>query len=246
MSPLNNIVNKIIVALDVKSREEALALVDRLPETEIFKVGLQMFSAYGPPLLTDLKNRDKKVFLDLKLHDIPNTVAGAVRMSVHHGIHMMTLHASGGREMLERAVEAAAEESERSGLPRPLLLAVTVLTSLKEPQLQEVGISSPVGEQVCRLAELAHTAGTDGVVCSPQEIELIRENFGSDLLVVAPGIRPLWAAAEDQKRIMTPAQAVKKGADYLVIGRPITKAPSPGEAFKKILGELEGPYQGAS
>jgi len=167
-------------------------------------------------------------------------------MIIHHGIQMMTLHASGGGEMLERAVEAAAEESERSGLPRPLLLAVTVLTSLKEPQLQEVGISSPVGEQVCRLAELAHTAGADGVVCSPQEIELIRENFGSDLLVVAPGIRPLWAAAEDQKRIMTPAQAVKKGADYLVIGRPITKAPSPGDAFQKILRELESPYQGAS
>ena len=240
---MHDISRKIIVALDVSSREEALTLVDRLPETEIFKVGLQMFSAYGPPLLSDLKNRNKKTFLDLKLHDIPNTVAGAVRMSVLHGVHMMTLHASGGREMLKSAVEAAAEESERSGYPRPLLLAVTVLTSLKEIQMREVGIPSPVKEQVLRLSELAREAGADGVVCSPLEIDLIRENFGPELLVVTPGIRPSWAAVGDQKRIMTPAQAVKKGADYLVVGRPIIKAPSPGDAFQKILRELESPDQ---
>lgn len=239
MTPMHDVSRKIIVALDVNSREEALALVDGLPETEIFKVGLQMFSAYGPPLLSDLTNRNKKTFLDLKLHDIPNTVAGAVRMGVLHGVHMMTLHASGGREMLESAVEAAAEESERSGVPRPLLLAVTVLTSLKEIQLHEMGISSPVGEQVLRLAELAREAGADGVVCSPLEIDLIRENFGPELLVVTPGIRPSWAAAGDQKRITTPAQAVKKGADYLVVGRPIIKAPSPRDAFQKIRRELE-------
>jgi len=243
MIPMHDISRKIIVALDVSSREEALTLVDRLPETEIFKVGLQMFSAYGPPLLSDLKNRNKKTFLDLKLHDIPNTVAGAVRMSVLHGVHMMTLHASGGREMLKSAVEAAAEESERSGYPRPLLLAVTVLTSLKEIQMREVGIPSPVKEQVLRLSELAREAGADGVVCSPLEIDLIRENFGPELLVVTPGIRPSWAAVGDQKRIMTPAQAVKKGADYLVVGRPIIKAPSPGDAFQKILRELESPDQ---
>jgi len=240
---MNDLSCKIIVALDVNSREEALTLLDRLPETEIFKVGLQMFSAYGPPLLSELKNRNKKAFLDLKLHDIPNTVAGAVRMSVLHGVHMMTLHASGGKEMLKSAVEAAAEESERSGSPRPFLLAVTVLTSLKEIQMREVGVSSPVKEQVLRLAELAREAGADGVVCSPLEIDLIRENFGPELLVVTPGIRPSWAAVGDQKRIMTPAQAVKKGADYLVVGRPIIKAPSPGDAFQKILRELESPDQ---
>ncbi len=243
MIPMNDLSCKIIVALDVNSREEALTLLDRLPETEIFKVGLQMFSAYGPPLLSELKNRNKKAFLDLKLHDIPNTVAGAVRMSVLHGVHMMTLHASGGKEMLKSAVEAAAEESERSGSPRPFLLAVTVLTSLKEIQMREVGVSSPVKEQVLRLAELAREAGADGVVCSPLEIDLIRENFGPELLVVTPGIRPSWAAVGDQKRIMTPAQAVKKGADYLVVGRPIIKAPSPGDAFQKILRELESPDQ---
>lgn len=240
---MTDAIRKIIVALDVNTREEAIALVDGLPETETFKVGLQMFSAYGPSLLADLKNRNKKVFLDLKLHDIPNTVAGAVRMSVLHGIHMMTLHASGGKEMMQRAVEAAAEEAERSNLSRPFLLAVTVLTSLKNAQLQEVGISSPVGDQVRRLADLARAAGVDGVVCSPLEIELIKEEFGLDLLVVTPGIRPRWAAAEDQKRIMTPAQAVKKGADFLVIGRPIIKAPSPGEAFQKIRRELESSDQ---
>lgn len=235
------IAEKIIIALDVGTKPEALALAGELPGARIFKVGMELFTAEGPPLLQEIARLGKRIFLDLKYHDIPNTVAGAVRSASRHGAAMLTLHASGGGEMMTAAAAAAREETARSGRPRPLLLGVTVLTSLKDAQLSEIGCSVPVAGQVLRLAGLAKSAGLDGVVCSPHEIEIIKKEFGRELLVVTPGIRPAWAAAQDQKRIMTPAEAIAKGADYLVIGRPVTGAPSPRAAFAKIVEEISGP-----
>ena len=232
---------KIIIALDVKNKEEAVAVVSGLKDARTFKVGLELFTAEGPALFKKLKVLRKGIFLDLKLHDIPNTVAGAVRSAVRHGVQMMTVHASGGRDMMARAAEAARETAEAEKVERPLLLGVTILTSLKSAELDEVGMKPDVAEQVLRLTGLAKSAGMDGVVCSPQEIEIIRKEHGRDLLIVTPGIRPAWAAAQDQKRTMTPAEAVRKGADYLVIGRPITGAASPGDAFARIVEELERP-----
>jgi orotidine-5'-phosphate decarboxylase len=239
MNQKSDLVKKIIVALDVGSEEKALSLVRDLKEARLFKVGLRLFSAEGPSLLKEIKDLGRNVFLDLKLHDIPNTVADAVGAAVRHGVYMLTLHASGGREMMERAAEAAIEEAQKAGKSRPLLLAVTILTSLKDEQLGEIGMEQDTLRQVLKLALLAKEAGVDGVVCSPQEIEMVKKELGRDFLVVAPGIRPSWAAADDQKRILTPSLAIQKGADFLVIGRPIIKAESPQEAFLKIMDELE-------
>jgi orotidine-5'-phosphate decarboxylase len=231
--------NRIIIALDVQTQEEGIALVSKLRDARTFKVGLELFTAEGPAFFKKLKALRKDVFLDLKLHDIPNTVAGAVRSAFRHGVQMMTIHTSGGREMMAKAAETARQVSIELGRPKPVLLGVTVLTSLKGAELAEVGVTADVAAQVLRLAGLAKAAGLDGVVCSPQEIDVLRKEFGRDLVIVTPGIRPLWAAAQDQKRIMTPAEAVAKGADYLVIGRPITGAPSPQEAFLKVVEELD-------
>jgi len=231
--------DRIIIALDVPNKEEGIALVSRLKDARTFKVGLELFTAEGPALFKKLKALRKDVFLDLKLHDIPNTVAGAVRSAFRHGVQMMTIHTSGGREMMAKASETARQVSAELGRPKPVLLGVTVLTSLKGADLEEVGMGPNVTDQVLRLAGLAKAAGLDGVVCSPQEIEVLRKEFGRELVIVTPGIRPLWAAAQDQKRIMTPAEAVAKGADYLVIGRPITGAPSPDAAFLKVVAELD-------
>ena len=231
--------DRIIIALDVPAKEEAIALVSRLKDARTFKVGLELFTAEGPALFRKLKALRKDIFLDLKLHDIPNTVAGAVRSAFKHGVQMTTIHTSGGREMMAKAAEAARRTAEETGRPKPVLLGVTVLTSLKGADLEEVGQPSDVAGQVLRLAGLAKAAGLDGVVCSPQEIEVLRREYGRELTIVTPGIRPVWAAAQDQKRIMTPAEAVAKGADYLVIGRPITGAPSPNEAFLRVVEELD-------
>lgn len=229
---------KIIIALDVGTKREALALAEALKEARVFKVGLELFTAEGPALLEEALRMGKRLFLDLKYHDIPNTVAGAVRSATRNGVHMLTLHTSGGKEMMAAAARAAQEESARTGRGRPVLLGVTVLTSLKDEELRRIGFAHAVPDQVLRLAVLAKESGLDGVVCSPHEIEIIKKECGGDFLVVTPGIRPAWAAVQDQKRIMTPAQAIAKGADYLVIGRPITEAPSPHEAFLKVLAEL--------
>lgn len=232
-----SLARKIIVALDVNTKQEALELVMELPAAEIFKVGLRLFAAEGPSLLQDIHALGKRTFLDLKLHDIPNQVAGAVLSGSSHCVHMMTLHASGGREMMAAARSAAQEAEKEKGF-KPLLLAVTILTSLKAEQLKDIGMDERILRQVLRLAKLAGEEGMDGVVCSPQEIDTIKEEFGGNLLVVSPGIRPAWAAAQDQKRILTPVEALEKGVDYMVIGRPIIKAPSPSEAFLKILEDL--------
>ncbi len=231
--------DRIIIALDVPTKEAGIDLVGRLPDALTFKVGLELFTAEGPALFRPLKVLRKDIFLDLKLHDIPNTVAGAVRSASKHGVQMMTLHASGGREMMVQAAETARAAAAEAKAPKPLLLGVTVLTSLKGADLDEVGQGADMASQVLRLAGLAKAAGLDGVVCSPREIEVLRREYGRELVIVTPGIRPVWAAAQDQKRIMTPAEAVALGADYLVIGRPITGAPSPNEAFLRVVAELD-------
>ncbi len=233
-----NTAHKIIVALDVDNREQALTLVNKLPGAVIFKIGLRLFTGEGPSLIQNLVQKGKKVFLDLKLHDIPHTVAGAAAMATRQGVSMMTLHASGGRVMMQKAAEVVREESRASGQPRPLLLGVTVLTSLKSAELKDIGMPADAGGQVVRLAHLAQDAGMDGIVCSPQELKMVRAEFGRDFLVITPGIRPVWATADDQKRILTPAMALAQGADYLVIGRPIIAATEPGEAFLRIEQEL--------
>ena len=238
-SSMENKANKIITALDVNNREQAMALVKSLPEAQIFKVGLRLFTAEGPSLLEQLTKMGKLIFLDLKFHDIPNTVAGAVESAVIHGAYMMTLHAAGGRDMMLRASEEATHISKAQGIPRPLLLAVTVLTSMKSDSLEEIGIHSEIKKQVLTLAHLAKNSGMDGIVCSPQELELIKKEFPENFLAVTPGIRPIWASTDDQKRIMTPSQALQKGADYIVIGRPIIAAANPRDSFKRILQEIE-------
>jgi orotidine-5'-phosphate decarboxylase len=232
--------HRIITALDVETKAQALALVRELDLAVLFKVGLELFTAEGPALLQEIKALGKGVFLDLKLHDIPNTVGEAARIGVRHGVRMMTIHTSGGGEMMARAAATAREEADKKGSPKPLLLGVTILTSLKNDDLASIGMMPDTSAQVLRLAALAKAAGLDGVVCSAQEIEIVRREVGPDFLIVTPGIRPAWSAAQDQKRIMTPALAVEKGSDYLVVGRPITQAASPREAFQKIVDELKG------
>jgi orotidine-5'-phosphate decarboxylase len=229
---------RIIIALDVENKAQALALVRELAAAKVFKVGLELFTAEGPELLKDIRALGKDVFLDLKLHDIPNTVAEAARIGVRHGARMMTIHTSGGEEMMAKAAQVARAEAEQRGTRRPLLLGVTILTSLKNEELGAIGMIPDTAAQVGRLANLAKKSGMDGVVCSAREIELVRRDVGPEFLIVTPGIRPAWAAAQDQKRVMTPAEAVAQGSDYLVIGRPITQAPSPAEAFAKIVAEL--------
>ena len=224
--------DKIIIALDVPGTEEALRLLDRLGEPPAFcKIGLELFTACGPSIVRAVIERGSKVFLDLKFHDIPNTAAHAVRSAAGLGVAMTTLHASGGPVMLE----AAAKAAEGSDI---LLLAVTVLTSMDEGQLSATGIPDRPVDQVLRLASLAAKAGIGGIVCSPLEIAPVRANLGSSLRIVTPGVRPTWAAQGDQKRVMTPGDAVKAGADWLVIGRPVTAAPDAAEAYARVIAEV--------
>ncbi len=239
MEKIERMRDRIVIALDVGTKREALALAGELEDARILKIGMELFTAEGPGLLEEAAAMGKKAFLDLKYHDIPNTVAGAVRSAIRHRVHMLTLHTSGGKEMMAAAARAADEESARAGTSKPLLLGVTILTSLKDDDLHQIGYARATADQVLRLALLAKAAGLDGVVCSPHEIEAIKRECGVGFLVVTPGIRPAWAGAQDQKRIMTPAEAMRKGADYLVIGRPITGAPSPHQAFLRLLSEME-------
>jgi orotidine-5'-phosphate decarboxylase len=224
---------RLIVALDVPTAEDARVLVDRLAgRVGMFKVGGQLFSAAGPEIVREIVARGEKVFLDLKYHDIPNTVAGAVGSAARLGVSLLTLHGLGGRAMMEAAVSALPAMGTR-------LLAITILTSHDEPGLQEVGLLASLPDSVRRLARLAREAGVDGVVASPHEVELIREACGRDFLVVTPGIRPAGSKAGDQARLATPAAARRAGADYLVVGRPITEAPDPVAAATAIVREME-------
>lgn len=226
--------DKIIVALDVPDTDGAMRLLDALGSPTLCKIGLELFTAQGPAVVKAVHSRGSSVFLDLKFHDIPNTVAHAVKSAADLGVAMTTLHASGGPVMLEAAAKAAAA----SGNNDLLLLAVTVLTSMDASQLSATGISVEPKAQALRLAGLASAAGIGGIVCSPLEVTAIRDSLGSDLRIVTPGVRPTWAAAGDQKRVMTPAEAVKAGSDWLVIGRPITAAENPKEAYVKVVAEL--------
>lgn len=233
--------DKIIVALDVPTKEEALAIVDELGDkVGAYKIGMQLYNACGPEIIEEVAKRKGRIFLDLKFHDIPNTVASAARVAANLGVYMFNVHACGGSTMMKAAADALKEEAAKLGVERPLLIAVTVLTSMNEEELQgEVGISRSLNEQVAAMAKLAKDCGLDGVVASAKEIKLIREACGDDFLIVTPGIRPRDAAADDQKRIKTPGEAVADGADYLVIGRPITKAADRTAAVANIVADIE-------
>ena len=223
--------NKVIIALDYEKEEDALALVDQLdPPNCRLKVGKEMFTTLGTNFVKQLHSRHFDVFLDLKFHDIPNTVARAVRSAADLGVWMVDLHASGGLRMMEEAKKIL----EPYGKDAPLLIGVTVLTSMEDLDLLQIGINASPMEQVIRLAHLTQRAGLDGVVCSPQEVEILRRNCGENFLLVTPGIRPIGADFGDQRRVMTPAAAIRSGSDYLVIGRPITQAENPAEVLKAI------------
>ena len=224
---------KLIVALDVDTLTKAEALVDTIgPDVEWFKVGKQLFTRYGPAAVDMLKSRGKKVFLDLKFHDIPNTVAQAVRSAASLGADMTNVHAAGGPAMLQAAAAAAAESDI-------LLIAVTVLTSMNTEELAATGINVPPEEHVLRLAKLTQDCGLAGVVCSALEITPIKAACGESFKLVVPGIRPAGAAKGDQKRVMTPGEASEAGADFIVVGRPVTQAPIPAEAAAAVVEELK-------
>ncbi len=227
-------VNPLIVALDTGDKEVLQALVEHLaPVVGAFKVGFYPFLLFGWDLVNYIHSRGSRVFLDLKLHDIPNTVAIAVEVAAHRGVFMVNLHTLGGREMMERAAQVAREIS-----PRPLLLGVTVLTSMETQDLKEVGIQGPVEHRVLSLARLAHESGLDGVVASPQEARTIKEELGKEFVIVTPGVRPPGSPLHDQKRVATPREALLAGAHYIVVGRPICQAPDPVAAAREILEDL--------
>jgi orotidine-5'-phosphate decarboxylase len=232
---------RLVVALDVETVERALALVEQLRgHVGMFKVGKQLFTAAGPGVVREITARGEKVFLDLKFHDIPNTVAMAGVEAARLGASIFNVHAAGGSAMMRATVEAVARAVAREGLARPLMLGVTVLTSLDEAALHEIGVGGTVEAQVVRLARLCRAAGLDGVVASPQEIVPIRDAVSDpDFVILTPGVRPAGAALDDQRRVMTPGEAVRAGATYLVVGRPVTGAADPAEAAKKIAQEIE-------
>jgi orotidine-5'-phosphate decarboxylase len=232
--------NPILVALDVESAAKALALADTLRgSVGGYKIGKQLFTAAGPEVVRELTSRGDRVFLDLKFHDIPNTVAGAVQSAVATGAWMVNVHASGGSAMMQAAAESAAKSATALGRPRPLVIAVTVLTSMNDAALAEVGVTRPLIDQVVHLAKLAKQAGLDGVVASPQETRAIRDACGADFQIVTPGIRPVdQQGKDDQARTLTPVEAMQAGSTYLVIGRPITGAPDPRAAADAIAASL--------
>ena len=228
--------SRVIVALDFQDRLDALQLVEQLdPGRCRLKVGKEMFTRFGPGFVQALQGRGFDVFLDLKFHDIPNTAAAAVEAAADLGVWMVNVHASGGRHMMEAC---ARQLAARNAEERPLLYGVTVLTSLTDNEIREIGWSGSSEEVVTRLAGLTHESGLDGVVCSAMEAEFLKSTFGPGLGLVTPGIRPAFAVQGDQQRVMTPAKALAAGSDYLVIGRPITRAEDPMEALARIEAEI--------
>lgn len=224
--------DKIIVPLDVPTIEDAIALLNQLPDVTFWKVGLELFVNTGSSILSTLKSRQKRIFLDLKLHDIPNTVAGATRAAIKYDVDLLTLHATNGRNALQAAAEAVQGTSTQ-------LLAVTLLTSINARDLAfDLQIPLELPEYTLKMALLAQESGIQGAVCSPLEASHLKRVCGDNFLLVCPGVRPSWAATGDQQRVMTPADALKAGADYLVIGRPITAASDPVEAWERIVGEV--------
>ena len=227
--------DRLIVALDVPSASQARQIVQTIGEAATtYKIGKQLFTAEGPQVVRDLVSSGRKVFLDLKFHDIPNTVAGAVKSAAALGVGMLTVHASGGSKMLKAAAEAARQSS-----PQPLVLAVTVLTSLSDSDLQELGISGTVQSQVLRLGALARAAGCGGLVASAQEARELRHELGDGFAIVTPGIRPAGSASGDQARVVTPTDAIAAGATHLVVGRPILDAADPAKAAENIVQEIQ-------
>jgi orotidine-5'-phosphate decarboxylase len=233
--------DRLIVALDVPDARQALDLVDTLGDTcQWFKVGMELYYATGNALIQDLRNRGFDVFLDLKLHDIPNTVAGAVRSATAAGASLLTLHATGGAAMMTAAAQAATAP----GSPR--LLAVTVLTSMDANELAGIGITDTPAVEALRLAKLAQSCGISGMVCSAEEVAELRAKLGPETLLVIPGIRPKGSDADDQKRIATPTEAIRQGASMLVVGRPITRADNPAATARAILDEIAAGASDAS
>lgn len=237
--------DKIIVALDVSTAEEALSFIEQLrEEVGAFKIGLQLFTAGGARFVREIVESGIKIFLDLKFHDIPNTVAKASIEAARLGVWMFNVHASGGSEMMRRTIKEVREACAKENLKQPKIIAVTVLTSSNEETLREVGVIEDVPSQVLKLAKLTAESGLDGVVASPREIQLIRSEINDrDFLIVTPGVRPQMRNSDDQKRVLTPAEAVNAGADYLVIGRPILQAENPVSTVGEILEGIEKSQQ---
>lgn len=236
---MNDPKDKILVALDVETRDAALTLADSLRgSVGGFKIGSRLFTSEGPSMVRALTDQGDRVFLDLKYHDIPNTVAQAVAAASHLGVWMLNVHAVGGSAMMQAARDAAHESAAKSGRTPPLVIAVTVLTSMNQKALKDTGVVIDLMDQVLRLAELTKEAGLDGVVASPRETANIRHRCGEAFQIVTPGIRAADAAKDDQERTMTPAEAVAAGASYLVVGRPIIAAPDPAAAAAAIVSSL--------
>ena len=230
---------QLVVALDVATPEEAEQLVDLLYELDVlFKIGLEPLFGYGERLFSYLESRDVRHFIDAKLHDIPRTVGAAVKQLVRHGTHIVNVHALGGNDMMRAAVDAAYERAAELGMTAPHVFAVTILTSIAREELNELGLQGGPGENATRLAALARDAGCSGVICSAAEVRDLKRFFGEDFLTLTPGIRPIGTAHGDQKRVTTPGEAVRAGADYIVVGRPITEAADPLAAAKAILEEM--------
>ena len=240
--------DKLIIALDVDTPARALSLAKELsPVAGMFKIGSQLFTLAGPQIVKDIIGSGAKVFLDLKFHDIPHQVAGAARSAAQLGVSMFTVHASGGAEMMRRAVEAVTEVANVAGTVKPAVLAVSVLTSMDANTLVQIGVNSSPEESVLRLVKLAEMSGVDGFVASPNEAQRIRETIANrKLLIVTPGIRPVDNNAGDQRRVSTPAAALAAGADYLVVGRPITSAADPVAAARQIVAEMVNERSGTA
>lgn len=236
---MENTNKRLIVALDFSTWAEAEKLVNQVPEVTFYKVGLELYLASRGEAVVKLREMGKEVFLDLKFHDIPNTVIQASRQAVSQGVAIFNYHAAGGWEMMHQGAVAAREYAALNGLNEPLIIAVTVLTSMNQDDLKGIGVHDEISTVVTRLAKLAQDAGLDGVVASPREIKLIRETCGADFKIICPGVRPAWSGAADQKRYLTPQEAIELGADFLVIGRPITRAEDPREAALKVMAEMK-------
>lgn len=233
---------RLVLALDVDNFKKANELVDRLSDyVGVFKIGSQLFTAEGAKVVNMVNEKGGMVFLDLKFHDIPNTVARAAEVATKLGVYIFNVHTSGGYEMMKAAADAVAKTSQELGIRKPIILGVTLLTSINQEILEkEIGIKKRLEEQVVHLAKLAKAVGLDGVVASSWEIRGIRKACGEDFVILTPGIRPAGKSSDDQKRVMSPREAIKLGADFLVIGRPIRNAANPIEAAKQILREMEG------
>ncbi len=232
---MKRIRDRLIVALDVENLSEAERVVETLlPVVKIFKVGAQLFTSVGPRIISVIQGKGGKVFLDLKYHDIPHTVAKAVEVATERGVYMLTVHAQGGLKMMKEAIDAAKNRAKEKNLPCPILLGVTVLTSMEKEDFALLGIGRRIDEQVLHLTRLVLKAGLDGIISSPEEAKMIRQNFGDKPLIVTPGIRLIKISADDQKRISTPEEAISAGANYIVVGRPILTAEDPLKEAEKI------------